>query len=226
VNSMGLPNRGAEYAAARLRAARRTGPVLISLADEQIDDVTANLAVLEPLVDGVELNASCPNVSWGRDRDNEEHLRRLLRELERRTKPLFVKLPPFRTGPERDAIVSLARIAEEGGADGLTCFNSLPVPEARLASRRGGLSGRPLFEHTVAGVAEIHDATGGRLPINACGGVFTASDAMACLEAGATTVQIYTALIYEGPRIVRRITGALRGRMAAGPVPAAPSRTA
>src|ERR671937_718016 len=98
VNSMGLPNRGAAYAAARLRRSRRTAPVLISLADEELDDVMENHALLEPLADGVELNVSCPNVSWGRDRDNEEHLRRMLSELgERKTKPLFVKLPPFRT---------------------------------------------------------------------------------------------------------------------------------
>src|SRR5436190_14501536 len=92
VNSMGLPNRGAEYAADRLRRSRRTAPVLVSLADEDPADVVANHALLEPLADGIELNASCPNVSWGRDRDNEEHLRGLLRALrERRTKPLFVK---------------------------------------------------------------------------------------------------------------------------------------
>src|SRR5436190_12494948 len=104
VNSMGLPNRGADAVAATLSASRWTVPVLISLADESSEDVLSNHALLEPLVDGVELNVSCPNVSWGRDRDNEDHLRLLLRELrDRRIKPLFVKLPPFRTGPERDA---------------------------------------------------------------------------------------------------------------------------
>jgi dihydroorotate dehydrogenase len=211
VNSMGLPNRGAEYAAARLRATRKAGPVLISLADEDVDDVVWNHGLLEPLVEGVELNASCPNVSWGRDRDNEEHLRQLLRELgARRSKPLFVKLPPFRTDPEREAVLALARIARDHGADGFTCFNSLPVREPRLAVGTGGLTGGPLLQHTLAGVAEVLRATDGAVPINACGGVFTGSDARACLEAGATTVQIYTGLIYQGPRIVRTITEALR----------------
>jgi dihydroorotate dehydrogenase len=211
VNSMGLPNRGVEFAARKLRSTRAFGPVLISLADEDPDDVLWNHALLEPLVRGVELNASCPNVSWGRDRDNEDHLRRLLRGLrERRSKPLFVKLPPFRTGPEREAVLALAHIAQEEGADGLTCFNSMPVDEPRLASGSGGLSGRPLLEHTVAGVAEIGGATGGALPINACGGVFTAADARDCLEAGATTVQIYTGFVYEGPRVVRHVTRGIR----------------
>jgi dihydroorotate dehydrogenase len=214
VNSMGLPNRGAEYAAKRLRATGRTAPVLISLADEEIEDVLWNHALVEPLVDGIELNVSCPNVAWGRDRDNEEHLRRVLGDLAaRRSKPVFVKLPPFHTAPEREAVLALARLAQEHGADGLTCFNSLPVPEPRLASRTGGLSGHPLLEHTVSGVSEVKDATEGGLPVSACGGVFTASDAAACLEAGATTVQVYTGLIFEGPRILRNLTEGLRARL-------------
>jgi dihydroorotate dehydrogenase len=212
---MGLPNRGAEFAAARLRSAGTSAPVLISLADEEPQDVLWNHALLEPLVHGVELNVSCPNVSWGRDRDTEDHLRSLLRALgARRSKPLFVKLPPFRTGPERHAVLALARIAQEGGADALTCFNSLPLDEPRLATGSGGLSGRPLFRHTVAGVAEVMRATDGALPINACGGVFSGVDARACLDAGATTVQVYTGLIYEGPGVVRRIAEGIRTRTA------------
>ncbi|MGZ4153903.1 MAG: nitronate monooxygenase, partial [Actinomycetota bacterium] len=71
-----------------------------------------------------------------------------------------------------------------------------------LASRAGGLSGRDLFEETPRIVAEVREATGGALPINACGGIATAEDAAACLEAGATTVQVYTALVYRGPALV------------------------
>ncbi len=210
VNAMGLPNRGVEYAAERLRKGRRTAPVLVSLADEDVADVVANLELLAPLADGVELNVSCPNVSWGRDRDNEEHLRSLLRELRPRTaRPLFVKLPPFRTDAEREAVLTLAAIARDGGASGLTCGNTLPVPEARLSTGSGGLSGRALFEGTVANVREVHAATEGALPINACGGIAAAADVLACLDAGATSVQVYTALIYEGPRVLRDLTRGL-----------------
>src|SRR5438309_406423 len=135
VNSMGLPNRGAAYAAKRLLRARRTAPVFVSLADEEIADVVANHVLLEPLAEAVELNVSCPNVSWGRDRDNEEHLRALLAELApRKRKPLFVKLPPFRTPQERDAVLAVAGIAQEGGADGLTCSNTVPVQDRGLAT--------------------------------------------------------------------------------------------
>jgi dihydroorotate dehydrogenase len=210
VNAMGLPNRGAAYAAARLAEQRPTCARFVSLADEAEDDVVANHALLEPLVDGFELNASCPNVSWGRDRDTESHLRALMRRLgERRSKPLFVKLPPFRTARERDAVLALARVAGERGVDGLTCSNTRPVAHGGLSTGRGGLSGRALFADTPRMVHEVRDATGGRLPVNACGGISTAEDAVQCLEAGATTVQLYTGLVYRGPRILREMTTGL-----------------
>ncbi|MGZ4136857.1 MAG: dihydroorotate dehydrogenase 2 [Actinomycetota bacterium] len=203
VNAMGLPNPGAEAAARTLARVARPGPRFVSVADQDLDDVLETHALLEPHADAIELNASCPNVSWGRDRDNEAHLVSLLRSLApRRTRPLFVKLPPFRTDVEREVVLALARIAQAEGADGLTCSNTRPVADARLASRAGGLSGRDLFEETPRIVAEVREATGGALPINACGGIATAEDAAACLEAGATTVQVYTALVYRGPALV------------------------
>jgi dihydroorotate dehydrogenase len=218
VNAMGLPNPGAEAAARTLARLPRPGPRFASIADQDLDDVLETHALLEPHVDAVELNASCPNVSWGRDRDNEAHLAALLAGLApRRRRPLFVKLPPFRTPVERDVVLTLARIAQEGGAEGLTCSNTRPVADARLASRAGGLSGSDLFEDTPRIVAEVREATGGELPINACGGVAGPADAIACLDAGAATVQVYTALVYEGPTLVGRLVEGLAARRPAAP---------
>ena len=217
VNAMGLPNPGAEDAARTLSAARTTRPRFASLADQDLPDVVETHGLLEPHVDAVELNVSCPNVSWGRDRDNEAHLGALLAELaSRRTKPLFVKLPPFRTDVEREVVLALAGIAQSGGADGLTCSNTVPVRATRLSMGRGGLSGRAVFDGTLENIVEIRRLTGGELPLNACGGVFTSQDALACIEAGATTVQVYTGLVFRGPGIVGELTSglarALRGR--------------
>jgi dihydroorotate dehydrogenase subfamily 1 len=211
INAMGLPNPGAEAAATTLRRTRTTSPRLASIADEEARDVLETLALLEPHVDAVELNASCPNVAWGRDRDNEAHLARLLREIgSRRTKPIFVKLPPFRTDVERDVVLALARIAQTEGADSLTCSNSLPAAEPRLAAGSGGLSGRALFDGTVGNVLDVRGATEGEIPINACGGIGSAADALACLQAGATTVQLYTGLVFAGPGIVGDICSGVR----------------
>jgi dihydroorotate dehydrogenase len=229
-NAMGLPNPGAEAAAANIGGRPRTAPRFASIADEELRDAVEAHALLEPHVDAVELNASCPNVSWGRDRDNEAHLAGLLRELSaRRSKPLVVKLPPFRTGTEREVVLALARIAVEGDAEGLTCSNTRPVGDRRLATGRGGLSGRALSEDTPRIVADVVRATEGAVPVAACGGVASASDAVACLAAGATTVQVYTGLVMRGPGIVGELTAGLAaaigrpaGRATAlGEVPAA-----
>lgn len=208
VNAMGLPNPGAEAVAATLRD-RPRGPAkqLVSIADEAIGDAVSSFELLEPLVDGVELNASCPNVSWGRDRDDEAHLRALVSALrERSPKPLFVKLPPFVTDTEREVVMALVGIAVDAGADGLTCSNTRGVQDRRLAIGRGGLSGRALWPHTPRIVAEVRGAAGDDVAVNACGGVFTANDVATCLDAGATTAQIYTALVYQGPAVVGELT--------------------
>jgi dihydroorotate dehydrogenase len=226
-NAMGLPNPGAEAAAAALSRVPHTSPRFASIADEAVEDAVATHAALEPHVDAIELNASCPNVSWGRDRDNEEHLASLLRDLgARRTKPLVVKLPPFTTPAERETVLALARIAVEGGADGLTCSNTRPVRDPRLAVGSGGLSGRPLFERTPAIVADVVEAVGGHVPIAACGGIVSAGDAFACLRAGATTVQIYTALVLRGPRVVGELTAGLASATAGPRAGRAPARGA
>ncbi len=210
VNAMGLPNPGAEAAARTLSRVPRTSPRFVSIADEDARDVVRTHELLEPHVDGVELNASCPNVSWGRDRDNEAHLLRLLRELgSRRAKPLFVKLPPFRTAVEREVVLTLAGIAVEAGADGLVCSNTLPVADRHLATGRGGLSGAAMLPWTVRIVEQVTRATGGAIPIIACGGIAEPGHALACLRAGATAIQVYTGLVYRGPRVVGELTAGI-----------------
>jgi dihydroorotate dehydrogenase len=221
VNAMGLPNPGAERAARILAERSHDGPRVASIADEDVADVVETHALLEPHVDAIELNASCPNVSWGRDRDNEAHLGELLRGLATRRTPLFVKLPPFTTDVEREVVLALARIAVEGGADALTCSNTRPVAEPRLASGAGGLSGRALAERTPAIVAAVVEAIGDAVPVNACGGIAAPADAVACLRAGARTVQLYTALLYRGPGIVGELTAGVARERRVGALAAA-----
>jgi dihydroorotate dehydrogenase len=210
-NAMGLPNPGAETAASNLiRRPSSNVPRLVSVADEALEDALATFALLEAHADGIELNASCPNVSWGRDRDNEAHLRELVGAMRARSAtPIFVKLPPFTTGVERDVVIALATIALEAGASGLTCSNTRLVRDTRLSVGVGGLSGVALWERTPSILVDMRAAIGGSVPINACGGVSTWQDVLTCLEAGASTVQIYSALIYQGPAVVGTLTRGL-----------------
>ena len=110
-NAMGLPNPGAEAAAVNLaRTAGGPAPRFVSLADEEIADAVEALDLLAPGADGIELNASCPNVAWGRDRDQEAHLAALVAALVARTDlPVFVKLPPIATPTEREVVTARLR---------------------------------------------------------------------------------------------------------------------
>jgi dihydroorotate dehydrogenase len=208
VNAMGLPNPGAAEVARKLAAQRRTASRWVSLADEAVEDACAAFDVLAPHVDAFELNASSPNAGWTHRAD---HVGTVVAALRPRAEvPLFVKVPPFATDEERDGVLAMVRAAQEGGASGITAANTIPVRDARMSTGRGGLSGGPLTARTPEIVQAVVAATGGALPVNACGGIFTAADARACLAAGARTVQVYTGLIYEGPRIASRIVSGLR----------------
>jgi dihydroorotate dehydrogenase len=206
VNSMGLPNPGAEAVAANLARARRTAPRFASVADEELGEAVEAVELLAPHVDGFELNASSPNAPW---RHDPAHMGMLLAAFGRSTDlPVLLKLPPFRSDEERATVLDLARAAVDAGARGLVCSNTVAVEDPRLATGRGGLSGGPLIELTPRIVADVA-ATGRQVPIVACGGVFTVDDVRACLDAGATAVQLYTGLIYRGPGIVGALTRGL-----------------
>ena len=207
VNSMGLPNPGAEAAAENLSRAPGTSPRFASVADEDLPMAIETVELLVPHVDGIELNASSPNAPW---RHDPTHMTRLLEAFRGRTdRPLLVKLPPFTTDEDRATVLDLARAAVEAGAHGLVCSNTLPIGEPRLATGRGGLSGGPLTERTPRTVSDVAAATGRAVPIVACGGIFTSEDVRRCLDAGASAVQLYTSLIYRGPGIVGSLTRGL-----------------
>lgn len=207
VNAMGLPNPGAEAVARSLARQPRTTSRWVSLADEAVDDVRAAFDAIAPHVDAFELNASSPNAGWAH---RAGHVGEVTAALAARADvPVFVKVPTFRTGEEREGVLAMVKAATDAGAAGITAANTMPVEDARMSTGRGGLSGGPLTARTPEVVAAVVDATGGALPVHASGGIFTAADARACIAAGAATVQVYTGLIYEGPAAASRIAAGL-----------------
>ena len=208
VNAMGLPNPGAAAVSHTLARRRRTTGRWVSLADEATEDVCAAFDLLAPHVDALELNASSPNAGWAHGADHVGEVTAALRR--RGDTPLFVKVPPFTTDQERAGVLAMVRAAAAAGASGITAANTIPVRDARMSTGRGGLSGGPLTARTPEIVAAVVEAVGGALPVNASGGIFTVDDARACLQAGASTVQVYTGLIYEGPAVAATIASGLR----------------
>ena len=222
INSLGFPSRGLDYAVRRLESGGRPSGVRVfgSISGVSFYDVFRCHRSLEPLVDAVELNISSPNTAGLRIFQEPPVLSELLGRLnDGRERPLFVKLPPYEAGSEgeasesRERVLALARVCVNHGVDGLTVANTHPKADSRLAVGAGGLSGKAIFEHTVAMISDVRDEVGGSTAINASGGISTGEDAWQALKAGATTVQVLTGLVYRGPGIARAINRELLSRM-------------
>jgi dihydroorotate dehydrogenase len=209
VNSMGLPNKGARAIITDLAPHPSAyGPAVVSISGLSVNEFVECFRLVEPLVDGTELNISTPNTVGIRVFQAPETLSTLLKainESKASDKPIWVKLPPHFDDEGRENVHRLIDVCAESKVEGLTCVNTKLVNESRASIGTGGLSGPPLFEDMVRIVADTYRYTNGQIPINACGGISSGLDAWNALKAGATSVQIYTALVYHGPGVVARI---------------------
>ena len=229
VNSLGFPSKGVEHAVQQLQQAQpllNGAPVVASVSGVAPDEILRCHQRLEPLVSAVEVNISSPNTLGLRIFQQPETLRQLLAQLnDGRRKPLFVKLPTYLEVPsigseQKDMVLSLVDVCLEQGVDAISVANTWPIRDSRLAVGAGGLSGKPVFADMLKMVADIRAEAGSAIAINACGGIFSGADALAAIQAGATTVQILTSLIYRGPGIVRRINEQTLAQMDAEHMPA------
>ncbi|MCU0838928.1 MAG: quinone-dependent dihydroorotate dehydrogenase [Rhodospirillales bacterium] len=230
INRLGFNNEGLAAAAVRLAARREAGHRGIVGAnigpnkdtDDAVGDLAVVAATLAPLADYLVVNVSSPNTPGLRDWQRREPLARLIDGVQRgrarapRTVPLLIKIAPDVTPADIEAI---ADVALANGIDGLIATNTTVDRPAALhdpAGREaGGLSGRPLMARSTAVLAALFSATGGRLPLIGVGGIACGADAYGKIRAGASLVQLYTALIYQGPRLVAEIRRELAQRLRA-----------
>jgi dihydroorotate dehydrogenase len=224
INRMGFNNDGAEVVAARLsRLAPQPGPVGINLGrnkatpnERAADDYLSAFRTLAPKADYVAVNVSSPNTPGLRALQSAGELGRLVETVARernalaaasgRRVPLLVKLSPDE--PD-DALDAMADAAVAAGADGFIATNTTVsrdgVEQEPRGGETGGLSGAPLRTRAERTCARLHLRTNGRVPVVGVGGIATAEDAYRRIRAGASLVQIYTALVYEGPSLPRRL---------------------
>jgi dihydroorotate dehydrogenase len=208
LNSMGLPNNGSESAADNImKAGKQNGPLILSISGLSIDEFCQCYCKLEPLADGVELNISTPNTTGVRIFQDAGVLDQLLHAVTRirSKKPLWAKIPPYFNEEERENVLGLVDICRKNSVDGITAINTKRIHEERSSIGTAGLSGKAIFEDMLRIVREVYRYTGARLPINACGGIFSGNDAWQAFESGASTVQLYTGFIYKGPGIIAGI---------------------
>ncbi len=207
LNCMGLPSKGLEYYATQLSRRQSAVPVIASIGAPDLEGFLLGFERLQPLADAVEVNLRCNN---NQDDDGcylrADSFERIIAELAKhKRKPLFVKINNYDTEAERQERLDVVERAFFYGADGFSTSSTWRGRDARLSIGEGNWSGRPLFERTLRAIHDIREATGGRAAIRAKGGIFSGAEAFAAIAAGATTVELLTAFIYEGWGVARTI---------------------
>jgi dihydroorotate dehydrogenase len=221
INRMGFNNAGLDAFAANLSKGPRAGPVGANVgankdSADRVADYVAGLRRLWPLADYFTLNVSSPNTPGLRDLQQGSALTELLdaaartrAELSadpRDRRPMFLKIAPDLTEAQALAI---SEAAVRFGLDGLIISNTTIERPATLRgtsrAEAGGLSGKPLFEPSTRLLAAVHAASAGRLTLIGVGGIASGRDAYAKVRAGASAVQLYTALALHGPGLAPTI---------------------
>ena len=223
INRMGFNNGGAEVARDRLvRRAGRPGMVGINIgankdSEDRIADYVAMTRVMAPLASYLAVNISSPNTPGLRALQDEGALTGLLDAvIEARGTtgpPVFLKVAPDLESADIDAI---ARIALDRKLGALIVSNttiSRPALLSANARETGGLSGAPLRDLAQQRLRDFRKATGGAIPLVGVGGIASAEDAWARIRAGASLVQLYSAMVYGGPGLPRRILRGLEALM-------------
>ncbi|WP_174287253.1 quinone-dependent dihydroorotate dehydrogenase [Sphingomonas bacterium] len=212
VNRMGFNNGGLAKALPRIRSARRHGTLGINVgankdAVDRVADYVHGVATAAPYADYVTINVSSPNTPGLRDLQHGAALRDLLAACDaaKGATPLFLKVAP---DLDPTSIDDIARAAIDHGIDALIVGNTTVTrPDLKSANGRetGGLSGGPLAPLARQRLSDFRTATGGKVPLIAVGGIDSGAEAYARIRAGASLVQLYTALVYEGPGLATRM---------------------
>ena len=223
INRMGFNNAGAEAMLARLQArAGKPGVIGVNIgankdSSDRIADYAHLARIMAPVATYLTVNISSPNTPGLRALQDEGALAALLDAVLAARgvsgPPVFLKLAPDLEPGDIDAI---CRIAIERKLGALIVSNTTitrPALQSRYTGEAGGLSGEPLRDLAHQRLCDFRSASGGAIPLVGVGGIATADDAWARIRAGASLVQLYSAMVYEGPGLARRINAGLLSLM-------------
>lgn len=224
INRMGFPGHGLEAARARLAARPRRGFVGVNIGankdstDRAADYVTGCVA-LAPYADYLVCNVSSPNTPGLRNLQGRTELAGLLKRVQdaiaAKPVPLVVKIAPDATDDDLDDIVFVCRdLRLDGIIIGNTTLSRPPSLRSERRGETGGLSGAPLTALSTEVLRKAALRVERQFPLIGCGGVGSGADAYVKIRAGATLVQLYSAMVYEGPPIIRRIKDELAALLA------------
>jgi dihydroorotate dehydrogenase len=219
INRMGFNNGGQPLAHGRLQLDQKL-PGIIGVnigankdSEDRIADYVSGVRAMAPVADYLTINISSPNTPGLRQLQDEGALKALLSAVQAARAeggpPVFLKVAPDLGEKEPDQIT---RIAIDHGIDAIIVANttvSRPLLKSRFASESGGLSGAPLKPLALAALRKFRAASGSEMTLIAAGGIAAAEDAFERIRAGASLVQLYSAMVYHGPGIAARIAEGL-----------------
>ncbi|MCB9273782.1 MAG: quinone-dependent dihydroorotate dehydrogenase [Lewinellaceae bacterium] len=230
INRMGFNNKGVDALVANLRRRRPKGLIVggnigknkNTPNEEAGADYATCFEALFPYVDYFVVNVSSPNTPNLRELQEKEPLARLLSQLQALNrqkaapKPMLLKIAPDLSNSQLDDILD---IVGQTGIDGLIATNTTISRQGLTSGAQhieeigpGGLSGQPLRQRSTEVIRYLYEKSGGKVPIIGVGGIASPQDAIEKLQAGASLLQVYTGLVFEGPALVRRINKALIAR--------------
>lgn len=226
LNRMGFNNNGIHAFVAAIR--QRRSPIVVggnigknkdTALDSAVQDYRICAREIAPYVDYITINVSSPNTVGLRSLQDKEPLRAIITAVQaelrhpKRHVPVFLKIAPDLS---MEALHDVVDVLRSTRCDGVIVSNTtisrsgLCMSEEELVRYGdGGISGKPLYARSTEMIREMYRLTEGRIPIIGVGGIFSAEDAYEKIRAGASLVQVYTGLIYEGPLLARRIHRAL-----------------
>jgi len=235
INRMGFNNPGAQVVRTSLLKRRTAGrwpstPVAANIGrSKTVDnerapqDYAETFDLLYDHADFFVLNVSSPNTPGLRELQEDSHIRDVvstciaMRQRRSGLKPLLLKFSP---DLDPDIMLSCAGAALSAGIDGFVATNttiSRPPPKntksRRIFAEEGGLSGRPLHQMSVESIGTLYDSVGGKVPIIGCGGIESGETAWNAITNGASLLQLYSALVFQGPSVLGRATRGVRKRL-------------
>ena len=232
INRMGFNNQGVDQLIRNVKKSHFKGILGINIGknfdtplEKAVDDYLIGLQKVYQYADYVTVNISSPNTPGLRDLQQDTALEQLLKTLTHAQKnlaqqhqkyvPLLIKIAPDLTDIE---VAALANTVLKYAIDGIIATNTTlsraGVENLEHANEQGGLSGAPLSKRATEIVSQLSDRLQGKIPIIAAGGIMSAADAQDKIKAGASLVQIYTGLIYQGPHLVKKISRVLHQSVA------------
>lgn len=217
INRMGFNNGGLAAAHTRLARRKRHGIVGVNVGAnkdsvDRVADYVSGVRAMTDVADYLTVNISSPNTPGLRGLQDAGALRELLDAVAGArvpgAPPLFLKLAPDLGWREIEAVVEVSLGRVDALIIGNTTLGRPPLKSAH-AGEAGGLSGKPLRDFAMARLRDFRRATGGQIPLIAAGGIDSADEAYERIRSGASLVQLYSALVYRGPRLAREIANGL-----------------